>query len=330
MDLNTIWFGNYYLKSGFDVGFVAASDDHRTRPGYSGTMRAGSLEQFGGLVAVKAKEKSANDIFDALRDRYTYAVTSAERILLDVELNGERAGRRIPYTTDRRIHARFSGTAALDRVDLIKNGEVVFTRRFAAAPLRPHSRVQVGFRSGSEAFTRDNPRGYRRWKGTLDVEGARLASVEPWFDNRYVEYARQDGPSRIAFSTDTRGGIDALALVLDGVTPATRILVNLEESMEHDVAPPQVRPYAKIPAASVSFPFSELKEGLLVRESAVGRHVDAIALQLIEPDAPKDGEFDFVDRSGAGQGDYYYVRVTQVNGAHAWSSPVWVGGEATR
>ena len=40
-------------------------------------------------------------------------------------------------------------------------------------------------------------------------------------------------------------------------------------------------------------------------------------------------ELDFVDRGQAGS-DYYYVRVTQLNGAHAWSSPVWVGGEPTR
>jgi hypothetical protein len=326
------WFGNYYLKNGFDVGFVAASDDHRTRPGYSGTMRSGSLQQFGGLVAVKAKEKSVNGIFDALRDRYTYAVTSAERILLDVDLNGERVGRRIPYSTDRRIHARFSGTGPLDRVDLVKNGDVIFSRRFATAPLRPRSRVHIGFRSSSEAFIRDNPRGYRLWKGTLLVDGARLLSVEPYFDNRYTEFARQDAqsPNKISFSTDTRGGIDALMLELDDVTPSTKITINLEASTEHDVAPVQVRPNARIPAASLVFPFSELKEGLLVRDSAVGKHADAITLQLADPDAPRDGELDFVDRTPPGQGDYYYMRVTQLNGAHAWSSPVWVGGESSR
>ena len=98
------WFGNYYLKSGFDIGFVASSDDHRTRPGYSGTMGGGSLQQFGGLVAVKAPEKSANAIFDAtLRDRYTYAVTSAQRILLDADVNGERL--RAAYSIHSRLPA---------------------------------------------------------------------------------------------------------------------------------------------------------------------------------------------------------------------------------
>jgi len=29
-------------------------------------------------------------------------------------------------------------------------------------------------------------------------------------------------------------------------------------------------------------------------------------------------------------GDYYYLRVTQLDGARAWSSSIWVGGEAPR
>src|SRR5262249_37689010 len=160
----------------------------RTRPGYSGTMRGGSLQSFGGLVAVKAKEKNVNDIFDALRDRYTYAVSGAQRILLDVDVNGERVGRRVPYAAERKGHARVPGTAPFDGGDVIKTGDVVYSRRFAGGTLQSRARVHVGFRSSSEAFIRDNPRGYRRWKGTLQVDGAKVLSVEPYFDNRYSEY----------------------------------------------------------------------------------------------------------------------------------------------
>jgi hypothetical protein len=78
------------------------------------------------------------------------------------------------------------------------------------------------------------------------------------------------------------------------------------------------------------FPLAEVKDGLLARESAVGKHLDAVTLQLVDPAATRDGTLDFQDRTPPGQGDYYYVRVTQLDGAHAWSSPVWVGGEASR
>ncbi|HYL38013.1 MAG TPA: DUF3604 domain-containing protein [Bryobacteraceae bacterium] len=326
------WFGNYYLRQGYEVGFVGASDDHRTRPGYSGGMPNGSLQTMNSLVAVRARQKGSDEIFDALRDRATYAASDAQRILLDFQLNDQPAGQRIPYSDDRRIHARFSGTSPLDRVEVIKNGEVIFTRRLAQGELQPRSRVELGFQSSSEAFIRDNPRGYRRWRGALDIEGARLAAIQSYFDNRYSEFARQDpqNPNRIVFSDDTRGRADILMLDLDQVTPSTRFVIHLDQSVEHDVAPPMVRPYAAIPAVTVTLPFNEISQGLLTRELPVDRHVDSIFLQLVNPAAPMDGELDYVDRSNPQPGDYYYVRVTQLDGAHAWSSPIWVGGEPVR
>jgi hypothetical protein len=39
--------------------------------------------------------------------------------------------------------------------------------------------------------------------------------------------------------------------------------------------------------------------------------------------------FEWRDENGL-QGDNYYVRVTQLDGAMAWSSPIWVGGYASR
>ena len=42
-----------------------------------------------------------------------------------------------------------------------------------------------------------------------------------------------------------------------------------------------------------------------------------------------DAEFSFTDRGGPDD-DYYYVRVEQLDGHRAWSSPWWVGGERPR
>ena len=326
------WFGNYYLRQGYEVGFVGASDDHRTRPGYSGTMPNGNLQQMNSLVAVRAKTKGSNEIFDALRDRATYAASDAQRILLEFQLNNQPAGQRIAYSNDRRIHARFSGTSPIDRVEVIKNGEVIYARRMAQTELRPSSRVELGFQSSSEPFIRDNPRGYRRWRGTLDIEGAKLAGIRNYFDNRYSEFARQDpqNPNRIVFSDMTRGRADILMLDLDQVTPSTRFVIHLDQSVESGVAPPQVRPNATIPATTVTLPFNEIADSLLTRELPVDRHVDSIFIQLVNPQAPMDGELDYVDRANPQPGDYYYIRLTQLDGAHAWSSPIWVGGEPVK
>ncbi|MBX9602455.1 MAG: DUF3604 domain-containing protein [Bryobacteraceae bacterium] len=326
------WFGNYYLKHGAEIGFLGASDDHRTRPGYSGTMPAGSLQQMNALVAVRAPAKTADGIFDGLRERATYATSHAQRILMDFRVNDQPAGRRIPYSADRRIAARVSGTGPLDQVEIVKNGDVVYGQRFARTTLQPRSRVDVAFYSSSEPFIRDNPRGYREWKGVLEVEGAKLQGFQPMFDNRAVEFARLDpaNPNRIQFAHSTRGAADKLILDLDQVTPSTRLLIRLETAQEHGVSPPQIRPNATIPGSTAIFPFHEMTEGLLTRDLPVDRHADKITVQLVNPEAPLDGSFEYVDRSSPRPGDYYYLRVIQVNGARAWSSPIWIGGERTR
>ena len=60
----------------------------------------------------------------------------------------------------------------------------------------------------------------------------------------------------------------------------------------------------------------------------MGEHVDAIRLQTIDPEGSLDQTFRFTDLESPGQGDYYYVRVTQLDGGRAWSSPFWVGEKA--
>ena len=85
-----------------------------------------------------------------------------------------------------------------------------------------------------------------------------------------------------------------------------------------------------VPAQTVRLPFSRLEEGLLVERVPAGNDIDTISLQLLGGGQPLDYDLEFVDTGAPGRGDYYYTRVEQLNGARAWSSPIWVGGEDPR
>ncbi len=334
------WFGNQYLQNGWRVGFIGASDDHLGHPGYAaGAQRRdarnrGNIFQFGGLAGVWASERSPDALFEAMRARSAYAVTGSQRILLEATLNGAEMGTEVsedPAGERRReLQGRVIGTAPIQTIDLVKNGNTVANvAGFEAGSVDPATetvRLVVSFFSDSVVFFRDNPRGHRPWQGTMTVDGATVEAVQmlgtlsPLHDQAELE----DGV--VTFSVATRGSARTLLLELSGVTPNARLGFALQASQERGRAPTVVRPSAKFDPASFSLPVpSDANEGR--HELIEGRYLDVVSVQ--RADRPRDDiEFHFEDVGEPG--DYYYLRIVQIDGHRAWSSPWWVGGEAPR
>jgi hypothetical protein len=326
------WFGNLFLKRGWRVGFVGASDEHRAKPGRAPAfVDTGPLMQGGGLAAVISPEKSRDAVFDALRGFSSYG-TSGQRILLDADLDGHPMGSRQSATGKRKLVVRAAGTSPIERIDVVRDGEVVYSRRYLAAPLdAAGSWLEVGFESSSEALgpVRDNPRPWRVWQGTLDVEGARVVDLAaPGIDNAYEDRVERDPerPGRLRFRILTRGRRDSVLLRLEGASAATTLRFALEATDELSVQGGEERTPAHIPAQEIDLRLADLVDGRLERELPVGVHVDQLTREVVEPEAPLDRSFEWTDAAAGGAG-YYYVRVTQLDGGRAWSSPFWVGGD---
>lgn len=324
------WFANLFLKNGFEVGFIAASDDHRAKPGYSAAM-TGRLRQFPGLAAVIAPTNTRDALFDAMRGLNAYA-TSGQRILLDARLNGRRMGGRLgldEVSAERRLVCRVAGTAAIDRIDVIRNGEVVFGRSYLSAPLTSHSWIQVGFESSSEPARVDRPsrgRNHRAWSGTLTVRGARVRSVTtPGFESPHHEGAAtveaEDG-TVIDFHTQTRGRMDTMLVELEGATSSTSFDFHLDPARTTSRS-------GELQASDFRLRFADLEEGRFAHAIEDGRYTDRVTLQVVAPEAPLDQVFELRDLEVPAAGDYYYVRVTQIDGGRAWSSPWWIDAEKT-
>ncbi len=329
------WFGQRYLEHGYRVGFVGASDDHRGHPGYSPghPSTAGvrsNIFQFGGLAGAWAPAKSSDAVFDALKARRAVATTGAQRIILDARLNGEAIGSELPESETREIEGRAIGTGPIRTIELLRNGEVVgsFDTAGVAGAGADSGEVIVRFYSESYVTIRDNPRGQHTWRGRLRVHNGRLTGA------RYLGTPHRDADQleidgdRVRFHLATRGSSRAIALTLDGASASTRISFDLEAERERGTAPTQVRTPQEFPATEFALVVPTAGRVPSEKVLEAGRYRDRVSVERAASQRD-DVEFSFSDRGGQ-PGDWYYVRVEQVDGHLAWSSPWWVGGEPPR
>ncbi len=321
------WFMEAYLSHGHEVGVVAASDDHLSRPGYSAPNR-NSLAQRGGLGAVFAPEHSRDAIFDGMKDKRTYA-TTGDRIILNLDVNGTGMGQRAAYSDSRNITGRAIGTAPIKSIALYKNNEQIWQQEYLL-DVEPgeEQELLLSFQSDpTPVNTGDAPRGWRHWRGTLTVEGAQLESIKAMdFINPTTQSLQQNG-NTVSFRTHTRGDTSSLLVQLSEVGPDASIRLEFEEALESGSAPPFYRSHVSVPATSVVLNLSELQDGALVASlPAQDYPSDGLTLRRVIRDGSRDITFSLNDSDNTDQGDYYYVKVEQANDAIAWSSPIWVGG----
>jgi hypothetical protein len=107
------------LAKGYRLGFVGSGDGHDGHPGL-----AHLASSSGGLAAILSLEATRESVLAALRARRSYA-TNGPRIVLDVELDGRPMGSVVPASATGRLAVRVIAPDALDRVDLVADGQVV-------------------------------------------------------------------------------------------------------------------------------------------------------------------------------------------------------------
>jgi hypothetical protein len=321
------WFGQRYADHGHQVGFVAASDNHLSQPGYTSV---GGFAQRGGLAAVRTNDGSRDGIFDAMKASSAYA-TTGDKIILDVRMNGAEMGTRAPYAEERRIVGRVVGTGPLDTVTIVKNGRDVWQQQYLEAKSGRYDEQEtlyVTFESDSHPMhPQDNARGGRGWQGTLEITGADIVTFEAtdFFNPETTRLARDaDNPNLLHFMTRSRGDASSIKLTLQDINRNAKVVVDLESVRERG-SPTFFRPPALSPATQVTLEFRDLDQGRNRQTVPMDIYQDSVTLRRVIETGVDDATFTFTDAEGL-QGDYYYVRVKQANDAMAWSSPIWVGG----
>ncbi len=299
------------LALGHRVGIIGSSDHHSGHPGSYGH----------GRLAVWADELTREGIWAAIQARRTYALSGGDqRVALRV--GDHFMGDVAPATPVREVRVEVVGSGPVDSVELLYRNRVVERRDAGVgrgeptltSPVRTH--LEVGWAEVGVPV---------RWEVAVEVEGGRLIGVDPRFRGLHVvapqdmderEYAVSEwsrtssGGAR--FTTRTEGnvnsatpGMQGLALDIEG--DERTVLVATFNGHEERI------PLASLVAGSQTGRLGGFLAPAWSFSRAVGRAERTVRMELEHrPERPSD------------ERDWYTVRVRQVDGQAAWTSPVWV------
>ena len=305
-----------WLKHGHYVGVHAGGDNHMTstgngNPGYH-------YPNTNGLAAVWTSERSRRGVWDAVKHRRTYAVTGNQRIFLDLQVEDQPVGTVI---VDRGCRARVrsvqvevAGTAPIMRIDLARNGEIVHSYRPS-----PQAREVLRLMWADDWCSRRVDDSLTT--GTIALDGGRLdvmAALNAY--HRTDAFVEQDG--EIVFRSNGYSGITrGLLATVTGRHDRLRFWIEdvhlgavaLRDTLQVSLAPDHVhvtRPLAATQGA---------RRPLFTREP----HEPHFTLEAdwVDPDWPKHVRLAWADHDNSPA--YYTVRVEQIDGNVAWSSPIW-------
>lgn len=300
----------WFLQQGYRFGVIASSDDHL---GYPGAYREG-------LAAIKAAGLTREALFDALRNRRTYAVTG-DRIDLDFDVNGRMMGQALPYVREREVRIGVSGWDQVDRVELLKNNRVIH-RDFPMdrIPTRQSwdQPVLIRFEYGWGPWPALAMARTFDWDIRITIDGGVIEDVHPCFTSNPLDEKRRD---RIVEQTDKSVRVmsfTALKQQLDDFsqksvvlkargTPETRITVSLEMPGR--------------PALTQTF--GQLAESNEMLFTGDFPKESAMLHRLVFQDNYRT-TLTVRDEDNGSDVNWYYVRVVQANDQLAWSSPIWV------
>jgi hypothetical protein len=295
------WLLEDALRQGYKVGVVANSDGHKGRPGAS-HPGASTFGAYGGLTCVLAEDLTREAVFEAIRRRRCYGVTAAQRIDVELTVNGLPMGAEGRSNGPVSIAGRVAGTGPVERVDILRGLTVLRTvSPYTAASFEGSQRYRIAW-AGSRVRGRDR---LTTWDGHLELSAGRILDAVPFAMENPEKGIAARTDSIVRWVSNTTGDDDGVDLTLDA--PAGAILRFRTPVMDLDVR------LADLASGDTrTFPAGGIDLRVFMRRLPVRDFARELDIALTDPAPPP------------GQSHAYWIRVTQEDGAQAWTSPVYV------
>jgi len=298
------WLLEDALRAGYKVGVVSNSDGHKGRPGAS-HPGASTFGAYGGLTCVLAESLTREAVFEAIRARRCYGVSAAQRIHVEVSVNGLPMGAEARATGQVRVVGRAAGTGPLERIDVLRGLDLLRTiSPYTAASYVGSSRYRIAW-AGSRVRGRDR---LTRWDGSLELSAGRILDAEPFAMENPEKGITRRTEQRLEWISNTTGDDDGVDVTLEA--PAGAVL------------------RLRTPVIDLDVPLADLADGATRVVPAGGVDLRAFMRRLPIRDFTRELSFDVIDPTPPPAAcSAYWLRVTQEDGAQAWTSPVYVTAE---
>lgn len=289
------WFLNEAMERGYKVGFIAGSDDHKGRPGAANPGRS-TFGVYGGLTCVYAEELTREALWEAFFSRRCYG-TTGQRILLRFFVDGHWMGEEFKADGAPKIDVEVLGTSPLERIDILRGRTTIF--QFPTQVRRMSDVIRVAW-GGARVRGRER---IATWDGWLSLDKGRILEAKGYALDSQAECVRRENERRVSWVSSTAGDEDGVILRLDAPRDASLVFSS--------------------PQITFSVPLSEVFEAPVVRDVG-GLDLRVRVERLPIGTGTRDARFTFFDQEIPRGLSAYYVRALQVDGAKAWSSPVYV------
>ena len=297
------WFYHDALRRGYRVGVVANSDGHKGRPGAE-HAGAGKFGVFGGLTCILAENFDRTSLFSALKSRHCYG-TTGPRIAVHAEMEGKTMGSDLSlHSGSMSFSVSVIGSAPIEKIDLLRAGQFVDSWKGCPYEKRSGNLIRIRW-TGARILNRNRA---TDWNGSLKIIENQLLSVDGFAFDSPSEGIQDWNEESVTWKSITTGDEDGLILGLekDGVG-----------CIKYDTGP-----------VSCHIAVDELKKGPVVKNAGgVGQEV------IFELAPPKEG----LSREVTWQTQVspreleaingiipLHLRVLQVDGHRAWTSPWFV------
>lgn len=302
-----------WLEHGHFVGVHGSGDNHMTStgngaPGYH-------YPNTNGLAGAFAPGRTRRGVWDAFKGRRTYAVTGNQRIYLLFSVDNHAMGSVVANRGGpRTIRIEVAGTASVMKVELFRNNQMVHTFR---PQVDGHRHLRVTWTDSWNSRRVDDS----LTTGRISLPDGLLSVVSCL--NVYH-------PTDVFVERD--GGIDFRSNGYSGITRGAILRVSGGGDVLHyeiNDTHLEKRTLKETFVVPLSDEHTRLTRRLEVEERFVrpnftrDPHHPEFVLDVdwVDPDGPQTVELEWQDPDVSS--GYYTVRVEQIDGNIAWSSPVW-------